>query len=736
MSRLDFSLGQRLAIGFGVVLVLLLLQFWGFYSQTQRIDAELRQREDIASRSRVAAELQSALFRRAIAARNYALIPDQSHLADFELSGRAAEEALSYLGSLPKTPEGQAIYEQIVPYALAYQQTSNRFVTTVQASHDPTVLRPVEESMSSTRGALMAQVEAYINLQARLAEEAEKALAAAQAESLRDMIILISLIFGASALTALMTTSAVSGPVRRLVRAASALSAGDYEPALALKTVDGRQADVKPGRDELTVLAHAVADASHDLRRREARLAARNRVTALIASSIETERLANDTLRELAAYTHCEIGAVYALLPEDPSRLHRVGAYALDAADEGIRLGEGIPGEAAASGRPVVVSEIPDDTPWRLRTGLADLAPKMVAAFPLLIERRVIGVLLVGALHNLDADALSFIEQSANQLAVALQNAESHRRVAALALELQLRNEELQARNEEIQTQSEELQAQNEEIQSQNEVLQSQNEEIHAQTEELEVQNEQLRETDRLRDEFLALASHELKSPITSIKGYSQLLMRRSDQHPELNAYADILATIDRSSGLLLTRINRLLDVSRARMGKLDMRLEPIDLVAVVAHQIEQASMRTKAHQIDFSKPKGRIVGRWDRAYLEQAVANLVDNAIRYSPDGGEIRVTIAIDEGQAVLAVQDHGIGIPFEEQGRVFETYYRHEAAKRLTGDGLGIGLFMTREIVQSHGGRIWLESTPGEGSTFYFSLPLTPNSLQATEALTADS
>ncbi len=223
----------------------------------------------------------------------------------------------------------------------------------------------------------------------------------------------------------------------------------------------------------------------------------------------------------------------------------------------------------------------------------------------------------------------------------------------------------------------------------------------------------------RLKDEFLSIASHELRTPVTSIKGYTQLsktLIREQDLKTA-EEYLDIaLDQIDRMSRLIL----ELLDVSRIETGRLEVRLEPIDWDDFVRDIVgrQNLALADRKIELDLSGDAGTVTG--DRDRLEQVLDNLIENAIKYSPYGGEVKVRVEIVNDQVVTAVTDRGIGIPAEEIAQVFERFHRGKQVSASNYGGLGLGLYITRQIVERHGGTIGVESIDGKGTTFHFALP----------------
>lgn len=225
----------------------------------------------------------------------------------------------------------------------------------------------------------------------------------------------------------------------------------------------------------------------------------------------------------------------------------------------------------------------------------------------------------------------------------------------------------------------------------------------------------------RLKDEFLSIASHELRTPVTSIKGYTQLaktLIRENDLTTS-EEYLDIaLDQIDRMSRLIL----ELLDVSRIETGRLEIRREPIAWAAFVRDVVHRHHTAVSDRRFHVDIPENRRVITGDRDRLEQVLGNLLENAVKYSPEGSDIFVTVEDKGEQIETSVSDRGIGIPTDELGQVFERFHRGRQVSSTNYGGLGLGLYITKQIVERHSGTIWVESKEGAGTTFHFSLPLT--------------
>ncbi len=228
------------------------------------------------------------------------------------------------------------------------------------------------------------------------------------------------------------------------------------------------------------------------------------------------------------------------------------------------------------------------------------------------------------------------------------------------------------------------------------------------------------READALKDTFISVVSHELKTPVAIIKGYAETLLnpkaRRNDALVE-----EMLTAIAEEADRLAHLVDDLLDASRLQAGGLPFRdVEDVDLRAIARRVVERYRHQTDRHELILDFPDDFPTIRGDPQRLEQVLDNLVSNAIKYSPRGGKVIVRGEATPAEVHIAVSDEGVGIPLEEQERIFDRFYRVENPETRAVSGTGLGLYLTRAIVQAHGGRCWVRSTPGEGSTFYVALP----------------
>ena len=331
-------------------------------------------------------------------------------------------------------------------------------------------------------------------------------------------------------------------------------------------------------------------------------------------------------------------------------------------------VGEGIIGQVVATGYPSMMNDIRPTldvtNPGTYHPSPLKLASLLV--LPLRTRREMIGALVIAANdpeRSMTDDKLPLAEVLAERAALAIENAK-------------LYTEQVEARRK-------------------------------------------VEDLSRLKDEFLSIASHELRTPVTSIKGYTQLakmLIKEGDLNTS-EEYLDIaLDQIDRMSRLIL----ELLDVSRIETGRLEIRRESIVWPQFVRDVVHRHHTAVSDRRFHVSVPDDGKMITGDRDRLEQVLGNLLENAVKYSPDGSDVTVTVDDRGDSLVTAVCDRGIGIPADELAQVFERFHRGRQVSSTNYGGLGLGLYITKQIIERHGGTIWVESKEGQGTTFFFSLP----------------
>jgi len=347
---------------------------------------------------------------------------------------------------------------------------------------------------------------------------------------------------------------------------------------------------------------------------------------------------------------------------------------------QSLTVGEGIIGQVVSTGYPALTTDVGTPAGLSAQENITSYhAPTMQLAslliLPLRTRREMLGALVIAANdpeRRMTDDKLPLAEVLAERAALAIENAK-------------LYTEQVEARRK-------------------------------------------VEDLSRLKDEFLSIASHELRTPVTSIKGYTQLaktLIREEDLGTS-EEYLDIaLDQIDRMSRLIV----ELLDVSRIETGRLEIRREPIPWPSFVRDVVQRHHTAVSDRRFHVNVPGNGTLVVGDRDRLEQVLGNLLENAVKYSPDGSEIFVDVQERSDQIVTSVCDRGIGIPNDELAQVFERFHRGRQVSSTNYGGLGLGLYIARQIVERHGGSIWVESKEGSGTTFSFSLPVASVSSVAT-------
>jgi len=227
------------------------------------------------------------------------------------------------------------------------------------------------------------------------------------------------------------------------------------------------------------------------------------------------------------------------------------------------------------------------------------------------------------------------------------------------------------------------------------------------------------READELKNTFISIISHELKTPVALIKGYAGTL-RREDAHWDPQTVRESAMIIEDEADRLTQLIDNLLDASRLQAGGLKLNRSDVAIDAVAKRLVELFRTQTTQHPFTADFPPSFPSVQADPARIEQLLSNLIGNAIKYSPNGGSVRVSGRVTPDAVEITVSDEGIGIPVEEQPRIFERFYRADDALSRRTQGSGLGLYIAKAIVEAHGGHIEVSSTPGRGTAFSFRLP----------------
>jgi signal transduction histidine kinase len=231
------------------------------------------------------------------------------------------------------------------------------------------------------------------------------------------------------------------------------------------------------------------------------------------------------------------------------------------------------------------------------------------------------------------------------------------------------------------------------------------------------------RELDRMKSEFISNTSHELRTPLQSIMGFTKLLLK--GKVPDSETQTEFLTIIDKQSARLADLINDLLDVSRMESGRFTVQKQCLSLAEVIHDAVQGVSgvAREKGVEIVEEVPQALPDTEADEKRLKQVLINLMGNAVKFTQSGKRITVRAEVGDGEIVIAVSDQGIGIPAEAMPHLFERFYQVDGSMTRSSGGSGLGLYISAQIVEAHGGRIWAESEVGTGSAFSFTLPLAP-------------
>ena len=244
---------------------------------------------------------------------------------------------------------------------------------------------------------------------------------------------------------------------------------------------------------------------------------------------------------------------------------------------------------------------------------------------------------------------------------------------------------------------------------------------VAQQARELSAQNERLRELDGLKDEFIALISHELRTPLTSIIGNVELL--KDECASGLNP-GQLVEVIERNAQRLLRLIGDLLFLSRIQVGRMAVELRIADFADIAAQAVEEMRPEAQRKHIDLVLSATAVPSfAVDPARIAQLLGNLLSNAVKFTPAGGKVEVRLGTVEEQAVLTVTDTGVGIAEADRERIFERFFRTATATQQAIQGTGLGLTISKAIVEAHNGTITVDSDEGHGSTFTICLPLSP-------------
>jgi len=331
----------------------------------------------------------------------------------------------------------------------------------------------------------------------------------------------------------------------------------------------------------------------------------------------------------------------------------------------------------------------------------APVATGGVALVPLRARERLVGLLAVVVAGSLTADARAALEQAAPNLTIACERESAHLHTRRLAVEVRRAAQRLETQNAKLEEQRQELTR----------------------------LNAELDQASKLKDQFLANVSHELRTPLNSVIGFSDLLLTMaSPDSPLTDTQRDYLETIARNGRHLLDFINELLDLSKIAAGRMELRLEPLALDALFREVADtvRAQLEARKHKLAIEPLREALIVTADRGRLRQVLLNLLSNAIKFTTDGGRIALSAQLAGDRVRVAVSDSGIGIAPDDQEKLFREFVQLDGSPSRRYEGTGLGLALSKRLVELQGGAIGVESQLGKGSTFWFTVPrseLTP-------------
>ncbi len=254
--------------------------------------------------------------------------------------------------------------------------------------------------------------------------------------------------------------------------------------------------------------------------------------------------------------------------------------------------------------------------------------------------------------------------------------------------------------------------------------------EVDEATRQLRQSNKRLQALDATKDEFVSMASHQLRTPLTSVKGYLSMVLE-GDAGEITQTQRQLLEEAFRSSERMVRLVSDFLNVSRLQTGKFVINRTAVDLSQLVAEEVANVDQVANTHKIKVSyrRPARFPILYLDDTKIRQVIMNFIDNAIYYSPDANAVKIRLSVEDGEAVLRVIDKGIGVPLSAKKKLGTKFFRGDNARRQRPDGTGIGLFLAKKVIEGHGGTMIFESELDKGSTFGFRLPVAKLKLSPT-------
>jgi K+-sensing histidine kinase KdpD len=482
--------------------------------------------------------------------------------------------------------------------------------------------------------------------------------------------------------------------VRALVRNLTEISEG-VEQQLASGALDIEVKSSRARHDEIGRLISALNELGlayrtslQNLARQTDERAVLDLLAATINRTLDLQEVLDTSLRGTLKAVKWDMGAVY-MWDDRDSSLNMVSFIGLseDVVRRNIthRLDDGVIGKSAQA-RVVLIDRLSEWSP-----GGASGVPAVQISVPLVtVPGQLLGVMAIGSSQPKipTQGELSLLKTVASHISLAIDKAQLYTKVSQHAVELE-------------------------------KLVTARTEQLSQAIDELWTALKQAQEADRVKSLLLSTVSHELRTPLATIKGNTSLLIQHhGDIPPDL--FIEHLQDIDEETDKLTELISNLLDMSRLEAGMLLIQVRAINLLDILKAAVAAARLRLQRHTIRLKCSASSAIAYGDARRVEQIVANLLDNAAKYSPAATTIDVTVKSGGDEMIVSVKDRGRGIETEHLDRIFERFYQVGPGRDSGRYGIGLGLAICRGLVEAQGGRIWVESRVGRGSTFYFSLP----------------
>lgn len=533
----------------------------------------------------------------------------------------------------------------------------------------------------------------------------------------------------------------IAGRIRIIGDIAEHIGAGNYQ----VRVSDDQKDELGDLAVSLNKMATSLEYSFGQLSDKEWLQAGIARLNDDMVGETDLRALAQDVVRFVAEYSGSTTGALY-VMDAVAETLTLTGSFALkvEAGRERVKLGEGLVGQVARDGKRVVLNDLRLGE-WVIRLASGDITPRTVVAFPIYHERKLKGVIELGAIEGYSPRDLEFFDSIGSSIGTAIKSIGSRSRLQELLEETQAQAEELQSQhgeleglNLELETQAEKLQVSEEELRVQQEELMQTNQELEERSRTLEEKNqlilirnldiqkkaEELALTTKYKSEFMANMSHELRTPLNSILLLSRLLAENGARNlsDEQLEYARV---IQNSGQGLLQLIDEILDLSRIESGKLPLEhgLVPVTELMEDMRSLFGPIAKDKNLDLHLVVEEGTPAQlETDKMRLEQILKNLLSNAFKFTHKGSVTLLVRASGTQKNFIefAVKDSGIGIPGDKHQLIFEAFQQADGSTRRKYGGTGLGLSISRELSRLLGGDIRLTSKPGEGAEFIVDIP----------------